>query len=101
MIEGFLSHGVDQAPFPASSRTCEGRQTSLPSSSQREAVPEADRSSSSRYRAERILDFCLSTTEPQVYYQAVQDARKFFQEKLDDLDGEIHQPESSWTAQMN
>ncbi|NJD19914.1 MAG: DUF2164 domain-containing protein [Gemmatimonadetes bacterium] len=47
----------------------------------------------SRFRAEQILDFHLDALGPQVYNQAVQDARKFMQERLDDLDAEVHVPE--------
>ena len=47
----------------------------------------------SSFRAESILDFLLADLAPQVYNQAVQDARKFIQGKRDDLDGEVHVPE--------
>ncbi len=45
------------------------------------------------FKAEQILDFSLAELGPQVYNQAVQDARRFMQDKLDDLDGEVHEPE--------
>ena len=48
----------------------------------------------SRFRAEQILDFHLEALGPQVYNQAVQDARKFMQDRLDDLDAEVHVPEA-------
>ena len=48
----------------------------------------------SSFRAEALLDFVLQTLGPAVYNQGVQDARRFMQEKLDDLDGEVHEPES-------
>ncbi len=48
----------------------------------------------SRFRAERLLDHFLVSVGPQVYNQAVQDARAFFQRKLDDLDGEVYVPEN-------
>lgn len=47
----------------------------------------------SGFRAEQVLDFALATLGPQVYNQAVQDARKFMQERLDDLEGEVYEPE--------
>ena len=47
----------------------------------------------SPFRAEQVLDFSLAALAPQVYNQAVQDARKFMQERLDDLDGEVYAPE--------
>lgn len=43
----------------------------------------------SAFRAEQVLDFALKALGPQVYNQAVQDARKFLQQKLDDLEGEV------------
>jgi uncharacterized protein (DUF2164 family) len=48
----------------------------------------------SAFRAEQVLDFFLEALGPQVYNQAVQDARGFILRKLDDLDGEVHTPES-------
>ena len=47
----------------------------------------------SEFRASQILDFFLASLGPQVYNQAVQDARAFFQRKLDDLDGEVYEPD--------
>ncbi len=44
----------------------------------------------SDFRAERVLDFFLETVGPQVYNQAVQDARGWMHRKLDDLDGEVY-----------
>lgn len=49
----------------------------------------------SAFRAERLLDFFLETVGPQIYNQAVQDARGFMQRKLDDLDGEVFVPEQA------
>jgi uncharacterized protein (DUF2164 family) len=47
----------------------------------------------SRFRAEQVLDFHLEVLGPQLYNQAVQDARKYMQDRLDDLDGEVHERE--------
>lgn len=47
----------------------------------------------SPFRASQILDFFLETLGPQVYNQAVQDARGFMQLRLDDLDGDLYMPE--------
>jgi uncharacterized protein (DUF2164 family) len=47
----------------------------------------------SRFRAEQLLDHLLAALGPQIYNQAVQDARAYMQQKLDDLDGEVHLPE--------
>lgn len=46
----------------------------------------------SRFRAEQILDFMLTSLGPPIYNQAVQDARVFMQRKLDELDGEVYAP---------
>jgi uncharacterized protein (DUF2164 family) len=48
----------------------------------------------SGFRAAEILEFVLAAVGPQVYNQAVQDARKYMQQKLDDLDGDVYAPES-------
>lgn len=45
------------------------------------------------FRAEQVLDFFLTALGPQVYNQGVHDARGFVLRKLDDLDGEVHEPE--------
>jgi uncharacterized protein (DUF2164 family) len=47
----------------------------------------------SRFRAEQVIDFMTKALGPQIYNQAVQDARKFMQERLDDLDGEVREIE--------
>lgn len=48
----------------------------------------------SPFRAEQLVDFFVNTLGPQVYNQAVQDARAFMQTRLDDLDGEIYESEA-------
>jgi len=50
----------------------------------------------SAFRGEKMLDFFLEALGPQVYNQAVQDARGFMVRKLDDLDGEVHEPEPAY-----
>jgi uncharacterized protein (DUF2164 family) len=47
----------------------------------------------SSYRAEQILRFFLKTLGPPVYNQAIQDARGFMQEKLEDLDATFYEKE--------
>ena len=47
----------------------------------------------SDYRAERLLDFFLEALGPSVYNQAIQDARKFMLERLEDLDTEFYETE--------
>ena len=45
----------------------------------------------SAFRAEQLLEFMLTVLGPQIYNQGVDDARVFFQQKLEDLDAEIHE----------
>ncbi len=47
----------------------------------------------SPFRAEQVLDFSSEALGPQIYNQAVQDARKYMQQQLDDLDGEVYKTE--------
>jgi uncharacterized protein (DUF2164 family) len=49
----------------------------------------------SEFQAKQILDFFVKELGAPVYNQAIRDARKFFQEKLDDLEGEFYEPEDS------
>ncbi len=48
----------------------------------------------SAFRAEQILDFVLSKAGPEIYNQAVQDARKYMQDKLEDLEATVFTPPS-------
>jgi uncharacterized protein (DUF2164 family) len=47
----------------------------------------------SDYRAEGLVDFFVKQLGPTVYNQAIQDARGFLLEKLDDLDVEFYEPD--------
>ncbi len=47
----------------------------------------------SEFQAQRLIDFFMSQLGPPVYNQAIQDARAYIQLKLDDLDGEVYEPE--------
>jgi len=47
----------------------------------------------SDFRAQALIDFFLRELGPPVYNQAIQDARGFLQERLDDLDVEFYEPE--------
>ena len=47
----------------------------------------------SPYQAERLIDFFVQQLGAPVYNQAIQDARGALQSKLDDLEGEFHEPE--------
>ncbi len=45
----------------------------------------------SDFRASQLLDFLVAVLGPQVYNQAVQDARAFMQRKLEDLEGDVYE----------
>ena len=47
----------------------------------------------SEFRAAEIVDFLLKKIGPSQYNQGIADARKYFAEKLDDLDTEFYEPE--------
>ncbi|MEM7391250.1 MAG: DUF2164 domain-containing protein [Verrucomicrobiota bacterium] len=47
----------------------------------------------SRFRAETVVEFFIRSLGPPIYNQAIDDARKFIQEKVEDLDATFHQPE--------
>lgn len=49
----------------------------------------------SEFQAAGLLDFMVRELGAPVYNQAIQDARGFFEEKLQDLEGEFFEPESS------
>jgi uncharacterized protein (DUF2164 family) len=48
----------------------------------------------SEYRSNQVLDFFMNILGPAVYNQAIQDARAFISEKLEDLDAEFFINES-------
>ena len=52
---------------------------------------EMDREISS-FQAERLLDLFIKKLGPAVYNQAIQDARGFMMDKLEDLEGEFFEP---------
>ena len=47
----------------------------------------------SEFRAATLLDFFVDALGPQVYNQAVQDARGFMLRRLEDLEGDVYEPE--------
>lgn len=47
----------------------------------------------SDFRAQELLAFFVAELGPPVYNQGVQDARRFLMERLDDLEGEVYEPE--------
>ena len=51
----------------------------------------------SDFRADDLLDFVVRELGPPVYNQAIQDAHKFIQDKLIDLEGEFYEPEKPYS----
>jgi len=49
----------------------------------------------SDYRAGQVLDFFIRELGPPVYNQAIQDARGFMLERLEDLDAEFYEPDDA------
>lgn len=47
----------------------------------------------SEFQAGRLLDYMVKRLGAPIYNQAIQDSRRFVQEKLDDLEGEFYEPE--------
>lgn len=47
----------------------------------------------SAFRAEQLIDFVLDAIGPQIYNQAVQDARAWMLRKLEDLEGDVYMAE--------
>ncbi len=50
----------------------------------------------SEFQAGLLLDFFIRELGAPVYNQAIQDARKFVQEKLEDLEGDFYEPEEPY-----
>jgi uncharacterized protein (DUF2164 family) len=49
----------------------------------------------SDFQAGLVLDLCVRELGAPVYNQAIQDARGFVQEKLEELEGEFYEPEDT------
>ncbi len=47
----------------------------------------------SEFRARELVEFMLKQIGPSQYNQAIQDARKYMADKLEDLDTEFFEPE--------
>ncbi len=48
----------------------------------------------SQFKADRIIDFFVAVLGPAVYNQAIQDARAFLFERLEDLDATFYEPDA-------
>jgi uncharacterized protein (DUF2164 family) len=80
------------ASEPMRMRLSEERREILINAIQQLFVKEFERELSV-FQASRLIDFFLGQLGPPVYNQAIQDARAYIQLKLDDLDGEVYEPE--------
>lgn len=49
----------------------------------------------SEFQAQRLIDFFMRQLGPPVYNQAIQDARAYVLTKLEDIDGEVYEPEET------
>lgn len=49
----------------------------------------------SEFRAAAVMDFFVDALGPPIYNQAVQDARAFMLRRLEDLEGDVYEPETS------
>jgi uncharacterized protein (DUF2164 family) len=54
----------------------------------------------SEFHAQRLIDFFAKRLGARVYNQAIQDARRFFQDKLGDLEGEFYEPEEAFPRKL-
>jgi uncharacterized protein (DUF2164 family) len=54
----------------------------------------------SEFHAQRLIDFFVKRLGAPVYNQAIQDARRFFQDKLGDLEGEFYEPEEAFARKL-
>ena len=49
----------------------------------------------SEFQAQRLIGFFMRQLGPPVYNQAIQDARAYMLTKLEDIDGEVYEPEET------
>lgn len=77
---------------PIRIRLSDERRADLATTIQRFFASEFDHELSD-FQAARLIAFFVRHLGAPVYNQAVQDARGFMLRKLDDLDGEVHEPE--------
>ena len=77
---------------PMRIKLSEDRLADLASASQRFFATEFDYELSD-FQATRLIEFFVRHLGAPIYNQAVQDARAFLAERLEDLDGELYEPE--------
>ncbi len=77
---------------PMRIKLSEERRADLTAAIRRLFAAEFDREISD-FQVARLIDFFVRHLGAPVYNQAVQDARAFLAERLEDLDGELYEPE--------
>ncbi len=77
---------------PMRIKLSEERRADLATAIQRLFAAEFDQEFSD-FQTARLIDFFVRHLGAPVYNQAVQDARAFLAERLEDLDGELYEPE--------
>lgn len=87
---------VIETPGPMRIKLSEERREQIVRSLQAFLTSDLDRDIS-EFQAGQLLDFFVAALGAPVYNQAIQDARGFLQEKLDDLEGEFYEPHESST----
>ena len=81
------------ARVPTRIRLAPDRRASLLAALQRHFDAEFDEALSD-FRGEQLIDFFLQRLGPPVYNQGVHDATGYIQERLADIEGEIHEPDA-------
>ena len=87
-----VSHQRDQRDSPMRIKLSEEALEKLVVAAKELFFEEFDRELSD-FQAQRLIDFFVRHLGAPVYNQAISDARRFLQAKLDDLDVEFYEPE--------
>ena len=85
---------MNEPPRPLRIKLSDDRRARIISSLQGLFSSDLDREISD-FQAEQVLEFFIRELGAPVYNQAIQDARGFFQEKLEDLEGDFYERETS------
>ena len=81
---------ADRPSTPMRIRLSPERRSVLVDAIQRQFADEFDEPLSA-FRAEQLLDFFVAELGPPVYNQGVRDATGYLQDRLADIEGEIHE----------
>jgi uncharacterized protein (DUF2164 family) len=86
---------VSPTPSPLQIRLTDDRRERM-QAGVREFLAERFDEPLSEFQAAELLDFFVRELGAPIYNQAIQDARRFLQEKLNDLEGEFYEPEEPY-----